>query len=300
MKNLFIQILPSIVIFIMVFVPNFIIIKYYNFKNRTKKSPLTIELLRSPGQSLRDQCTDLSEKLLDNIFYIFLIPFFFYSLALTSYIFAENKPSKLMLGLYFSISFLSVIYFSVRNLKILLQRNKLLLAYECELAVGQDLHSSLTNGFKIFHDFPADNFNIDHIAVGPTGVYAIETKGRPKPAKARNENWKVSFDGNALIFPNWKDQASLKQARRQAAWLQKWIKNSTQESINVTPVLALAGWFIERKANSDIIIYNGKNSSFIERKPKQLNEKQIQNIAFQIAKECRNVTSKSYKKIPDQ
>ncbi len=296
MKNIFIQILPSITFIVLVFVPTFIIIKYYDFKNKTKRSPLNIEFLRSPGQSLQEEVTVLSDKLLENASTIFLVPFILYSYVLTSYVFAENKPSTFVFFIFILISISSVIYFSVKNLKILIRRNKLRLAYECELAVGQDLQNSSLDGFKIFHDFPAENFNIDHIAIGPTGIYAIETKGRAKPAKVENENWKVVFDGNALIFPGWTDQESLKQAKRQATWLEKWIKKSTQESINVVPVLAFPGWFVERKAKSNIIIYNGKNSSFIGKRPNILSDKQIQRIAFQIENKCRNVKSRSYKK----
>ena len=72
------------------------------------------------------------------------------------------------------------------------------------------------------------------------------------------------------------------------------MQQATAENINVTPVLALPGWYITRKAKSDILIYNGKNSDFMAKGNAILTEKQIQTIAFQIEKECRNITAKSY------
>ncbi len=53
------------------------------------------------------------------------------------------------------------------------------LAYDGEVAVGQELQY-LTDHVA-FHDFQAGTFNIDHILVGASGVYAVETKARSKP-----------------------------------------------------------------------------------------------------------------------
>ncbi|MCD4721891.1 MAG: NERD domain-containing protein [Desulfobacula sp.] len=84
------------------------------------------------------------------------------------------------------------------------QRNNLRVGYESEVAVGQGLQNLAKSEFNIFHDFPAQkNFNIDHIAVGPQGIYAVETKGRAKFEKTENENWKLQFDGEKLFFPGW-------------------------------------------------------------------------------------------------
>src|SRR5687767_8208797 len=37
---------------------------------------------------------------------------------------------------------------------------------------GTEQTRSPTSGFRVFHDVPFDDFNIDHVLVGPTGVYA--------------------------------------------------------------------------------------------------------------------------------
>ncbi len=296
MNNFFIQVVPITIIVFIICILNFAIIKYYKFKNRNKKSPLSRNLLRSPGQSLQEEITILTEKILENCTYIFLIPVIIHSQILTLYLTLGEKTSKTLIFILALTIVLSITYFSIKNLKLLQKRNKVQLAYECEMAVGQDLQDLYLEGFRIFHDFPAENFNIDHIAIGSTGIYAIETKGRAKPAKAKNKNWKVTFDGKNLIFPNWKEKKPIEQAKRQAIWLQRWIKDSTQEEIKVTPVIALPGWFVERKNNSKIITYNGKNSRFFGKGEKKLEEKQIKNIAFQIERKCRNISSKSYKK----
>src|SRR5688572_1213217 len=56
------------------------------------------------------------------------------------------------------------------------------LGFTGERVVGEELNQFLASGFRVFHDVPFDNFNIDHVLVGPPGVYAVETKARRKPA----------------------------------------------------------------------------------------------------------------------
>ena len=65
-------------------------------------------------------------------------------------------------------------------------------------------------------------FNIDHILVGITGVYAIETKARRKADKEKsNEHHVVEYNGKVLSFPGWNETKPLEQALRQAKWLSK-------------------------------------------------------------------------------
>ena len=295
--NLLASLIPSFLFIGVLFIPTFSILKFYDYKNRTKKSPLNIDLLRNPGQTLQKEIDELTNDLSANLAILPIIPVLLYSYTLSAYQFNTTKPSIFVIIFFIFIGLISIFYFTIKNFKILNKRNKLRLAHECEVFVGQDLQNSLINGFKIFHDFPANNFNIDHVAIGPSGVFAIETKGRAKARKSENKNWVVTFDGENLIFPGWQEKEPIIQATRQAKWLEKWIQESTAEKIHVTPVLALPGWFIERRAKSNLIIYNGKNSNFLEKNSAILSRKQIDIISFQIEKACRNIEGKSYQKI---
>lgn len=60
--------------------------------------------------------------------------------------------------------------------------------YRGERAVGQALRDLVPLGYRIIHDVETGFGNIDHIVVGPTGVFAIETKhwkGRFYPKSGR-------------------------------------------------------------------------------------------------------------------
>ena len=82
-------------------------------------------------------------------------------------------PILLLLGLlaiYFLILFLFRSYYRLKK------RRNLRLGYEGEIAVGQELNQLMLQGKHVYHDFPADKFNIDHIVVGRSGIFAVETK----------------------------------------------------------------------------------------------------------------------------
>lgn len=73
------------------------------------------------------------------------------------------------------------VYCLTNLLKHLNLRRSYQLGYEGEIAVGQELNQLMLDGYRVYHDFPGDKFNIDHIVVGPPGVFAVETKARSKP-----------------------------------------------------------------------------------------------------------------------
>lgn len=287
--------LPSLLFVMLCFVFANAILWIFRKQTAKKKSPLNIDLMRRPGESLIEQIEDLSGEI---IFYVLFIPTFSllaYAVATTQFIAAEGEFSRGQMVVYL-IAFLgAIIYCSQKVLKLMKRRNHLRLGYDCELAVGQELNNRVRDGFHLFHDFPADGFNIDHVLVGPTGVFAIETKGRAKQRIAQNENWKLEFDGKKLLFPDRTETKPITQAKSQANWLSGWLRKATGEEFKVEPVLVIPGWYINKTAPSNFKLYNGKNSAFLAKGSEELSPKQIQVIAHQIEQKCRTVKSASYK-----
>jgi len=186
------------------------------------------------------------------------------------------------------IAILVVIFLTVKAFN---KREVLRLGYYGELATAQYLQQLVRGGYHVFHDFPAEKFNIDHIAVGPGGVFAIETKARSKPVlkngNGRDEA-KVIYDGKRLQFPTWNETASLEQAERQAKWLADFLTKSVGEKVNVQPILSLPGWYVERTVRHGMLVVNPKNLSFLL-KSKDLSESMINRIAHQLEQKCRDV-----------
>jgi hypothetical protein len=108
-------------------------------------------------------------------------------------------------------------------------------------------------------------------------------------------SFKVSYDGNRLHFPKGTDIKFIQQAKGQAAWLSKWLKNVLGEAVVVRPVLAVPGWFIERTSSNGIAVINPKNFRSIA-KPKNgktLSDQMIKRIVHQPEQKCRDVEPKA-------
>ena len=150
----------------------------------------------------------------------------------------------------------------------------------------------MRRGAVVFHDFPAENFNIDHVVVSSHGLIAVETKGYTKDRKRKGkEAATVVFDGQVLRFPTWKTHEPLEQAERQAKWLAAWASSAVGERVNARAVLALPGWFVKRIASGPVEIFSGRELAalFAEVKSDQLTNAQVKRIAHQIDQRCRTV-----------
>ena len=186
-------------------------------------------------------------------------------------------------------------FFTWKLIKLLKKRNHLILGLDCERAVGQELNQLMQDGYRVFHDFPAENFNIDHVVIGATGVFAVETKGRAKPLKG---DVNIIYDGEGLQFPTHYERGPFEQVKRQADWLGKWLTSAVGAQVAVRPVLVFPGWFIERK-KPGLLIYNGKNpqSVYKIKGESTLSAEMIQRISHQVEQKCRDVEAVAYRKV---
>jgi hypothetical protein len=172
------------------------------------------------------------------------------------------------------------------------QIDNLRAGFVAELAVGQELDQLMRQGAVVFHDIPADKFNIDHVVISSEGVFAVETKGFTKPKQGRGKaDATVVFDGKVLKFPTWTTKDPLDQADRQAAWLAKWLASAVGSAVRVLPVVALPGWFVERTGRGDVRVFNGKELAGLlkSRGAQPLSAQDVQRVAHQVEQRCRTV-----------
>lgn len=118
-----------------------------------------------------------------------------------------------------------------------------------EQAVAAVLHSRevVLAGYFAFHDVPKDGVgNVDHLVLGPGGIFVVETKARsrrkPREGEGKHEVW---YDGTRLKFP-WGgfDDEAVAQTRRNADWVRK-IAAELAPGVPVTPVVVMPGWFVK-------------------------------------------------------
>jgi hypothetical protein len=151
----------------------------------------------------------------------------------------------------------------------------------------------MREGAAVFHDLPGEKFNIDHVVIAPQGVFAVETKGYAKPNRdGGTADATVVFDGKALVFPQWSGSKPLEQADRQAKWLATWLTSATGERVHVAPVVALPGWYVDRKGRGDVLVFSGRELRkhlLRARTAQPIAAEQVQRIVHQVEQRCRNV-----------
>ncbi|MGH8496138.1 MAG: nuclease-related domain-containing protein [Gammaproteobacteria bacterium] len=124
------------------------------------------------------------------------------------------------------------------------EARRLKLGVDGKAAFVELLDRLTERGYRVFHDVPADRSTIDHVIICSHGVYTIEIEIRPKPA---NGPAVVSYDGEALSLNASKPtDTPLIQARAQAAFLRRYLKDRTDRSYPVRPVVVFPGWLVKR------------------------------------------------------
>jgi hypothetical protein len=263
----------------------------YHFLKK-RQPPFTRSLLRAPGQSLLREIEHLSGEIIVYVGYLCLAPMLMYALYVSRLYFYEKTPSLLDAAVLGGFVFLLIVYCFVRLKVLLRRRRRLRLGYEGEVAVGQELNQLLRDGYHVYHDFPAGKFNIDHIVVGPKGIFAVETKARSKPDTGRGtEDATVAYNGRILQFPTGTDTESTKQTRLRAQWLSEWIGGAIGEPVAARGILALPGWFVKRTSPEGIPVVNPRQfpSLFRHIQPRALSEEIIARIVHQLEQKCRDV-----------
>jgi len=268
-------------------------------KRRRDRPPVVFKLLRGPGETLRKRIAKYDEDMLFRIGGAAFVPLAVVLIVL--WLVLKLHPAtwpQLIIGLATTVVvFLLVLFFAGRwALRDLFRYSNDCLGYLGEREVAEHMQPLLANGYLIYHDVPAEglekDFNLDHVAVGPNGVALVETKTRRKGrARPGFKDHVVVYDGKQLIWPWGEDRHGLEQANAEADWLRKWIKQRTGIDTPVKPILALPGWYVERKAYGDVTVVNSKSvASAVEGKgPAILTSDQLDLIARQLDLVCRDV-----------
>lgn len=117
-----------------------------------------------------------------------------------------------------------------------------------EQVVGQYLETLRSQGYEVFHDIQEDGYNLDHVLIGPTGVYAIETKTISKPAE---RSAVIVYDGQrVLVGGHTPDRDPLAQAEASADRVGEILEAGLAERVFVRPVVLFPGWFIRKTCTS--------------------------------------------------
>jgi len=257
-----------------------------------RKHPLKDrKLLRLPGHSSREKAVLALDEIASLYLMMIMSPlafgYFYFGLNAVGLI----KSSPFTIAAFIIAPLISVAVSLQKARRVLQQRRAYQLGWEGEVATAEGLSSLLVQGYQIFHDVPFDGFNIDHVAIGPNGIFSIETKTRVKHGAAA---YQVNYNGNTLEFPHFSTDKPLKQALDQARQLEAWLSKGSDISIRPRAVVILPGWFVKQPNNNDfaVAVWPAKGcGEFLHRLPRRatLTSEQVQRIAYQLETRCRDV-----------
>jgi hypothetical protein len=119
------------------------------------------------------------------------------------------------------------------------------LAAEGERSVGQLLEQTREKGYRVYHDIRCDGFNIDHVLIGPGGVFVIETKTASKPTSG---NVTIKYDGEKVRIGNHEpDRDPVAQAKACRDHIANLLTKVTNRRPKMRAVVLYPGWYVERQ-----------------------------------------------------
>lgn len=266
--------------------------------DKRRRSPFAGEFLRNPGHTLLTQLEDAHLDLMGYFAVGTWMPLLLFSIPVTQAWWLQQPIKASTWYWHGAIAVVLAVLLGMKLVKLMRRVQQLRLGYEGELAVGQELNQLLRLGFRVYHDFPGEGFNVDHVVIGPTGVFAVETKARRKPVTGNGSaDARVEYTGQCLRFPSWTDQKTLEQAARQAQWLSRWLTSAVGESVPVRAAVVLPGWFLKQTGRGTTLVFNGKrpDTVFPRVHGERMSDSMIQRVAHQVEAKCRDVSPRAYK-----
>lgn len=265
-------------------------------KQEGKRNPLGAPPLRLPGQALADELDEAMLGWAFTVVFPLVLPVLWFSAHMFTATAGRGWPDRSQLLLELGCWLLLVAMFWGRAWRGRSRIRNLRLGMLAERAVGQQLERCRTAGYRIFHDIPCQGgnkpFNIDHLAIGPGGVFVVETKARSKPEKGQTVAW---LEGNAVRFsdgafdPNAISQAEA-IANHVASLLKPMIRDSKplcraftpDRPLPVRPILAYPGWYTDRKEGEwhHVLLANTEGAvGFIRKSERKLTDEEALRIA---------------------
>lgn len=248
-----------------------------------KRSPLKDKPLRAPGQSIDEQLEALNEKIIVHAALVSLL------VTLTGvewYRYYFPQPPHPIV--YSVAAFLGIAYVTYRTWRELPTFRALRLGRDGERAVGQFLERLRESGYQVFHDVVGSGFNLDHVVIGPAGVFAVETKTLSKPARGQP---KVIVDGQRILVDGLEPgRDPVVQAKAQASWLRSLLAESTGRKFPVRSVIVFPGWYVEQDRDSrrEFWVLNPKAlPNFLDNEPAVLSSEDVKLASFHLSRFIR-------------
>ena len=257
-------------------------------RNKRSKEPFPEKRLRSAGESTSERSIDEFQEFIYTAMMITLTAFsgFFSVWTLRD------------LNLYSVVVVLIAVtaatfWFGHKLVKRVRTASSYRLGAEGERVVGEQLmRDLLPKGFMVYHDlildpnYESNAFNIDHVVVGPTGVFVIETKTRSKQREAKRPV--VKRKGDKIMFADFADSATIPQVQRASNELKKFLGPCLPDRNRVDWAIAVPGWWTQGLPQTDQVMNHKMLARFIsERRGNELSANDVAIISQMVSEKNR-------------
>lgn len=260
----------------------------WDHKQSARRSRLKETPLRLPGQSIDERIGFLQEKIVEHLIMAMCC------IVAACFGWIQQWTGRPLNPVVLTIIAIIAIGYAWRRIVPLRTTMKnLRTGRDGERSVGQTLEQLREGGYRVFHDVPGPGFNIDHVIVGPAGIFAIETKTRTKPIGGCA---KIVYDGQTIrIGQNQVLEKPLRQAHAQASWLSDFLNDGRSAVFHVRPIVVFPEWYVERTGHhskDDVWVLNPKAvSHFLRHEPSVLSRPLIEAASHALARHCRSAQS---------
>lgn len=219
-------------------------------------------LLREPAQALRRRLEVINHRMTAATL----------GLAMTLFAWALFYPAALAAtegfldtAIFTAAGVVALGWFGQELMRCWPERVGLRNAIAAQTQTALSLNLLMRQKYWVFHDLHLGGHRINHLVVGPKGVFCIASirrrvvgrlgpTGRRPPPKSE-----ATFDGRVLRFPGWEETEVLEEAEAPANWLGPWLAQrlgEPPENLPTHAAIALPDWQITSTDWKRLLIFN--------------------------------------------
>ena len=206
------------------------------------------------------------------------------------------EAQQLFLGypdwqLYLQLGFLILtLFFALYEIsKTVMERREVRFLRDANVAIGHQLHRISSGNTRVYHDVATDAGIVDHVVVGPSGVYAINVVAY----KARKAGH-ARLDGNTLFFPGSDAGLSVANIAEKSARLEKEFRQLLDHKVRVRSVIATPGWDIGEQSSELHLLVNERNIAMLRGwrdNSDHLMNDDVESLQNELTAKCRRVSA---------